>query len=179
MYNLNKMNVLIVDDNQPIRMLIRSLLLDLGVGAVEMAASGAEAWQVYRYSKPDIILLDWHLDDMSGLEVTKRIRRDPDSPRPHIPIVMTTGFTTRENVEKARDVGITEFLVKPFTVKGLARHIEHIIEKPRDFIVSTGYVGPDRRRKLMEFEEGFMKRRDDPPEKSAKIHEDDDIYDWG
>jgi len=179
MYNLNKLKVLVADDNKPMRLLIRSLLMDLGVGEVIATSTGEDTWQSFIFSKPDIILLDWNLGDIDGVKLTQKIRQSGNEYNNAIPIVMSTGFTTRENVEAARDAGVTEFLVKPFTVKGLARHMEHIIEKPRKFITSKNYIGPDRRRKRVDVNATNMKRSDDPPPPSKKKKKDDKdgIYD--
>ena len=146
-YKLSRIRVLVIDDNTPIRMLIRSLLLDLGVGVVDMAAGAEEGWESFIRYKPDIIFVDWHMDSMDGVEFTMRVRRDSDSPNPTIPIIMMTGFTNKERVFLARDAGVTEFLIKPFTVQGLSRHLSHVIENPRQFVVSPNFVGPDRRRR--------------------------------
>lgn len=146
-YKLSRIRILVIDDNQPIRMLIRSLLLDLGVGVVDMAGSADEGWREYIRHKPDIIFVDWRMEDMDGLDFTYRVRRDEESPTPTIPIIMMTGFTNKERVFQARDAGVTEFLIKPFTVQGLSRHLSHVIENPRQFIVSPNFVGPDRRRR--------------------------------
>lgn len=146
-YKLSRIRVLVIDDNQPIRMLIRSLLLDLGVGVVDMSDNGEHGWREYIKHKPDIIFVDWKMENSDGIEFTKRVRQDSDSPTPTIPIIMMTGFTNKERVFQARDVGVTEFLIKPFTVQGLSRHLTHVIENPRQFVVSPNFVGPDRRRR--------------------------------
>src|SRR5690606_3649140 len=75
------------------------------------------------------------------------IRTSPDSPNRYVPIVMLTGHTDREEVEAARDMGITEFASKPFTAKPLTDRIMRIIENPRSFIITNRYTGPDRRRR--------------------------------
>jgi CheY-like chemotaxis protein len=166
-YKLSRIRVLVIDDNQPIRMLIRSLLLDLGVGVVDMADTGERGWIEYTRHKHDIIFVDWKMDNMAGIEFTKRVRQDPESPVPTVPIILTTGFTNKERVFQARDVGVTEFLIKPFTVQGLSRHLTHVIENPRQFVVSPEFVGPDRRRRH-DAAEAHRKRRKADQEKKKK-----------
>jgi len=167
-YNLGRIRVLVIDDNQPIRTLIRSLLLDFGVGVVDVAASGEEGWENYKKYKPDIIFVDWRMEDMDGLEFTMKIRRDEESPTPTVPVIMMTGFTNKERVFQARDSGVTEFLIKPFTVQGLSRHLSHVIENPRQFIVAPGFVGPDRRRRNDPEMASQSRRKSDEVEKKKK-----------
>jgi DNA-binding NtrC family response regulator len=73
-----------------------------------------------------------------------------------------TGYSQKKRVIAARDSGITEFLVKPFTAKALYQRIETMIEKPRLFVKSDSYFGPDRRRKR-EGDYGGPERRADQP----------------
>jgi DNA-binding response OmpR family regulator len=76
-------------------------------------------------------------------------------------IVMMTGYSHKIRVEEARDVGVTEFLVKPFRARDLYARIEQLIEKPRRFVEAEAFFGPDRRRRKMKAEEyKGPKRRD-------------------
>jgi len=169
-YNLRKLRVLIIDDNMPIRMLVRSLLLDLGFGAVDVAATAEDGWAVYFLHKPDLILLDWRMEgSMDGLQFTRRVRQELGSPRPRVPIIMMTGFANKQLVLDARDAGVTEILIKPFTVQTLIKHLTHIIENPRDFIVAPKFTGPDRRRRSAEVPEEKKKRTADKKAKADTV----------
>ncbi len=170
-YNLKKLRVLIIDDNMPIRMLVRSLLLDLGFGSVEVAATAEDGWAIYFLHKPDLILLDWRMEGgMDGLEFTRRVRTQLGSPKPRVPIIMMTGFASKKVVLDARDAGVTEILIKPFTVQTLIKHLTHIIENPRDFIVAPKFTGPDRRRRKDSVPDEKKKRMADKvlPDKRPK-----------
>jgi len=169
-YNLRKLRVLIIDDNMPIRMLVRSLLLDLGFGAVDAAATAEDGWAVYVLHKPDLILLDWRMEGaMDGLQFTRRVRQELGSPKPRVPIILMTGFASKQLVLEARDVGVTEILIKPFTVQTLIKHLTHIIENPRDFIVAPKFTGPDRRRRKASVPDEQKKRKVDKSDKSGGI----------
>lgn len=146
-YRLKNLRVLVIDDNMPVRMLIRSILVDLGFANVDMAENTAQGWELYCEQLPDVILVDWRMDQDDALEFIKRIRRDPYSPAKDTPVIMMTGYTNKERVLQARDAGITEFLIKPFTVDTLVNHFTHLIEKPRDFVIAQNFIGPDRRRR--------------------------------
>lgn len=160
-YNLENIRVLVIDDNMPIRMLIRMLLLDLGIGHVDIAASGEEGLDKYNFSKPDIIMVDWRMEKMDGVAFTRALRQSSGAHAHQVPILMMTGFTNKEKVFQARDAGITEFLIKPFTVEALIKHIGHIIEHPRDFVHTEEFDGPDRRRRLAEVPPQEKKRQTD------------------
>ena len=160
-YNLENFRVLVVDDNMPIRMLIRMLLLDLGIGHVDIAADGEEGLDKYNTLKPDIVMVDWRMDKMDGIQFTKTLRQSEDKQAHQVPILMMTGFTNEDKVCQARDAGITEFLIKPFTVEALVQHITHVIERPRDFVHANDFDGPDRRRKHKDVPPEAKKRQAD------------------
>ena len=87
------------------------------------------------------------MSPMDGIELTRMIRRHQLSPNRMVPIILITGYSAWPRVEEARDAGVTEFLVKPFTAHDLARRVAHVINKPRDFIETQDFFGPDRRRR--------------------------------
>jgi two-component system, chemotaxis family, chemotaxis protein CheY len=145
--DFRKLSVLVVEDNQHMRQLIVQVLRAMGVVDVFQADGGQRALVMVRQNKPDVIVTDWLMDPMDGLELTRRIRSDPDSPARLAPIILMTGYSAHARVTQARDIGVTEFLVKPFTAEALAKRIAHVINMPRDFIAAPLYAGPDRRRK--------------------------------
>ena len=102
---------------------------------------------------------------MDGLELVEKIRKDPKSPNRTVPIIMVSGFCAPERISKARDVGTTEFIVKPFSSDDLAKRIAHTVNNPRDFIVTPHFVGPDRRRKDNPNFEGESSRQKDTDKK--------------
>lgn len=160
-YKLKNIRILLLNDNLPLRNLIRNLLLDLGFGHVDVADHEAMAWQMYRDLIPDIIIVDWRMDKNREMELVRRIRSDYTSPVPHIPIIVVTGHTHKERVVYARDMGVTEFLTKPFTIQNLVKYLMHIIEKPRDFVIAPRFVGPDRRRRIDRIDHAELKRKKD------------------
>jgi two-component system, chemotaxis family, chemotaxis protein CheY len=155
--NLANLSVLVVEDNQHMRQLLISVLKSLGIVNAFQAGSGDRALQIIRADKPDIILTDWQMEPMDGLELVRRIRSDAKNPCRLAPIILMTGYSAQARVMRARDTGVTEFLVKPFTATALAKRITHVINMPRDFIAAPAYTGPDRRRKRDD--KGAEKRR--------------------
>lgn len=144
---LDQISFLIADDCAPTRQLVRAILRGFGITMVREAESGDEAMQAIQARLPDVLITDWAMEPMTGLQLTKLIRTHQDSPNPFMPIIMMTGYSARDRVFRARDAGVTEFLVKPVSPRGLFSRIQAIVEKPRPFIRVGAYFGPDRRRR--------------------------------
>jgi CheY-like chemotaxis protein len=139
-------NVLIADPDDKIRVLVRDVLSSIGITNINFALNGEEAIRMLRQQEIDILITDWRMAPIDGIQLIDYIRGHKDSPNPFLPIIMLTGKAERADVMKARDTGVTEFLVKPFTAKLLYERIVLMVENPRSFILSDSYKGPDRRR---------------------------------
>jgi two-component system chemotaxis response regulator CheY len=155
------LKVLVVEDNQHMRSLLRSLLNSLGVRDVHEAGNGGTALDVLREKKCDLILTDLAMQPMDGLEFARDVRTSDKSSNPFVPIIMITGHTEKHRVVAARDAGVTEFLAKPITAQSLFTRIAEIVERPRAFVRCDNYFGPDRRRRTLENYAGPWRRHDD------------------
>ncbi|HBR69450.1 MAG TPA: response regulator [Rhodospirillaceae bacterium] len=160
-YNFGRLSVLVVEDTVPMRKLICSVLETMGVGSVHTAENGQQGYERFCKERPDIVITDWHMEPVNGLELVEKIRGNSDSPNRTVPIVMMTGYSSMPRVSSARDRGATEFLVKPFSASDLTKRIAHVINKPRDFVELEGYFGPDRRRRAIENYSGPLRRATD------------------
>ena len=107
------LRVLVVEDNQHMRTLLRSLLNSLNIRDICEAGNGATALELLAEKKCDLVLTDLAMKPMDGLQFTRELRQSEQSANPFIPIIMISGHTERHRVEAARDAGITEFLAKP------------------------------------------------------------------
>ena len=145
-YGLGNLNILLVDDDRSMRLLIHDILKAFGVGDVRTAVDGSAALQEMRYYAADIVILDWLMEPMDGMEFLKRIRTADDTPNAYVPIIMLTAYTEISRVQACRDAGITEFLAKPVAPEAIYSRIISIIENQRSYVKSDGYFGPDRRR---------------------------------
>jgi two-component system chemotaxis response regulator CheY len=145
-YNLENLRILVVDDNMHVRKLVRTILHALGIRDVDVASDGMSGFEAFIRREYDVIITDFEMKPLTGIEFVDLVRTSRKSPNPYIPIVMVTAFTDKDRVTKARDHGVTEFLAKPFTVESLLARLTAIIEKPRPFIKTDTYFGPDRRR---------------------------------
>ncbi len=160
-YDFGNITILVVEDNQPMLDITKSLLLTFGVGQVIGAKDGEVGFEKYKQHNPDIIIADWMMKPVDGISLTRRIRNDPSSPNQYVPIILMTGFSEKKRVLQARDSGVTEFLVKPFNAKDLYRRIVQIVERPRQYVKSVDFFGPDRRRKKDNSYKGPFKRETD------------------
>ncbi|PCI87149.1 MAG: two-component system response regulator [Hyphomicrobiales bacterium] len=145
-YDLSDLSFLIIDDNNYMISIVKTLLRGFGVHEIHEAHDAAEAFEEFRNVPVDIILLDYAMDTLDGIEFARMVRTADDTPNPYIPIVMLSAYSERYRVTDARDVGITEFLRKPICAQDLHQRIIQVIENPRPFIRTPRYFGPDRRR---------------------------------
>ncbi len=155
---LNKLSFLVVEDILPMRNLLVSVLESMGAGKVIAAEHGGHGFAQFLKFKPDIVITDWLMEPIDGMSLIKNIRTHPSSTNRTVPIILITGYSAASRVKQARDMGVTEFLVKPFTGNDLAKRIAHIVNKPRDFVQTSKYFGPDRRRKKGDEYQGPKKR---------------------
>jgi two-component system chemotaxis response regulator CheY len=140
-------DILIADGDAAIAQIVMQSLRDLGFSGVHLARDGEQALDMMRQRKFDMVITEWGLRGMTGIELTERLRRDKNSPAPLIPIIMLTGRGEMNDVIQARDTGINEFIVKPFAIRTLFNRVEQLVDNPRQFVVSKAYVGPSRRRR--------------------------------
>jgi DNA-binding response OmpR family regulator len=109
----------------------------------------------------DIVVLDWKMKPVDGLALVKAIRDPETSPNPFLPIIMLTAYGEPSKVREARDAGVTEFMVKPFSAEALYRRLAVIVNRPRPFVRTKAFFGPDRRRMEAAFD--GPERREDAP----------------
>lgn len=156
---LAQVRVLIADDDRRIAILVRSILESLGFTQISVAKDGSQALEMLRTEKSDMLITDWQMSPMDGINLVKYLRTSDDSPNRFLPVIMLTGNADRQDVEVARDAGVTEFVVKPFSAKTLCDRIVLLIENPRSFVMTKRFVGPDRRRRSLLPPDGTEKRR--------------------
>ncbi len=144
--DFKSLRFLVVDDNAHMRRILRTLLHGFGAREVYEAEDGAAGLEAFNHFVPDIVITDWAMPIFDGLELTQMIRQHGANANPYVPIIMMTGHSEKRRVTAARDAGITEFLAKPVSAKGLYERIVNVIVNPRPFIRTKTYFGPDRRR---------------------------------
>ncbi len=145
--DISRLNVLLVDDNSYMRALLKQILSAFGVRSIVECSDGSDAIRMMKDLPIDIVIADWMMEPVDGLDMTRLLRTAKDSPNPLVPIILLTGHTERHRVEEARDSGVTEFLSKPVSAKSVYDRIQQIVEKPRGFVRAERFSGPDRRRR--------------------------------
>ena len=158
---LQAIQVLIVDDNQHMRAIASAILQSAGIRKIREVSDGAAALEALREAPVDIAIVDFNMFPLDGVEFTRLVRNSPDSPNPYLPIIMMTGHSEKHRVMEARDSGVTEFVVKPITAKAVFDRIQACIIRPRSFVKTDGYFGPDRRRSANPSYKGPMRRATD------------------
>jgi CheY-like chemotaxis protein len=161
-YDLLK--ILLVDDNHYMRVLLAEILRAIGVSRIYEANDGAEGLQMMRDNPVDIVMTDLSMQPLDGIDFVRLLRNSPDSPNPTVPVIMITGHSTIARVNEARDAGVTEFLAKPLTARGVIERLHEVIEHPRPFVRSGDYFGPERRRRHDPTYKGPFRRATDTAE---------------
>ncbi len=118
-------NVLIVDDQKSIRSLVRSGLSQLGVVHIAEAADGVEAMKSLLINPVHLIISDFNMPNMDGLDLLKAVRENPPTAR--TAFIMLTGRADRELVQRAVQLGVNNYLVKPFNVQVLKSKVEQVL----------------------------------------------------
>lgn len=151
-YNIEKVNFLVIEDSDHMRSLVRNILNALGVQYIREARDVPGAYELLGAFPIDIIICDWQMMPVSGLDFVKQLRANKESPYRFMPIIMLTAHSEAKRVTEARDAGVNEFVIKPIAAKTLYTRIREIIKNPRPFIETRDYFGPDRRRKQARYD---------------------------
>lgn len=175
---LRDITIMVVEDQEFTANLLRKMLRVLGASDVHLFDNGEDAWNYYRSNPVDLVITDWQMSPVNGIKLAQLIRKNPESPNTFVPIIMVTAFREREHVFKARDAGVTEYVIKPVSPKGLFSRIEAVIERPRRFVRVGEFFGPDRRRHHGEFKgpdrrgQGAPAKKPDPKTAAATRKQD-------
>jgi len=121
--DLEKINVLIVDDSKTMLRIIKNTLIRIGVKNIDSAENGEEAFKLFKDKDYDIVLTDWNMPVMNGYQLVLAIRKINQN----IPIVMITTEGGKAEVIKALKAGVNNYIVKPFTPQILKEKLQAII----------------------------------------------------
>lgn len=115
------MQILIVDDYKTMLRIIRNLLKQLGFNNVDEATDGSQALQKLRDKKYGLVISDWNMEPMSGLQLLKEVRAD--NRLSDLPFIMVTAESKSENVVAAKAAGVTNYIIKPFNAATLKQKL--------------------------------------------------------
>jgi two-component system chemotaxis response regulator CheY len=120
-----RVKILVVDDYPTMRRIVRNLLDQIGFKDVEEAGNGVEALEKIKVSRYDMVISDWNMEPMTGLELLKHVRAD--SALAKTPFIMVTAESKTENVIAAKQAGASQYIVKPFTAETLKAKIASVV----------------------------------------------------
>lgn len=123
--------VLVVDDESAIREMLGFILMREGYN-YQTATNAEQAWRRIKESLPDIILLDWMLPGMSGVELARRLKREPDTR--HLPLIMLTARDDEEDKIRGLNVGADDYITKPFSPAELTARIKAVLRRSAPLI---------------------------------------------
>ncbi len=152
-YNLEKLRVLVIDDSQYMVKIIKTLLDAMGIEAVRGIDCPSNIFSELKNWQPDLVITDYIMEPINGLQLIHRIRNQVSDPKRFIPIILLTGYAHEHVVTDARfHAGADAVLVKPVSVQRLYSCIVSVYESQRTFVQTATYFGPDRRVKDRPFE---------------------------
>ena len=119
------MSVLIVDDYATMLRIIKNLLKQIGFANVDEATDGGQALQMMRLKKYGLVISDWNMQPMTGIEFLREVRKDNDL-KP-TPFIMVTAESKAENVVEAKSSGVSNYIIKPFSSEILKQKISSVL----------------------------------------------------
>jgi two-component system chemotaxis response regulator CheY len=122
-----RMKVLVVDDFATMRKIVRNILKQIGFENIMEAEDGNAALRLIKNEPVGLVVTDWNMPNMTGLDLLKAIRQDPQIA--NLPVLMVTAEGLKENVMDAVKAGVNNYVVKPFTAEVLQEKLETIFKK--------------------------------------------------
>lgn len=119
------MKVLIVDDYKTMLRVLHNLLCQMNFTNIEEAEDGAEAFQKLQSDTYGLVISDWNMEPMSGMDLLKEVRAD-DAMK-DLPFIMITAESSSENVIAAKEAGVSDYIVKPFTAETLQTKLVSVL----------------------------------------------------
>ncbi len=163
------LRILVADGSAFQRRLTTEMLRAAGRVQIDYAENIEQCLMALGYCQPDVLIADWDIDDGSGLTLVKRIRAgEAGDDFRKLAIVMVATRNSSNDVQNARNAGIDEFVLRPFSTQTILKRIAEVRARRRDFVESTRYVGPCRRRRVVaDAYDGPRRRMFDAVDKQA------------
>ncbi|MBW1739587.1 MAG: chemotaxis response regulator CheY [Deltaproteobacteria bacterium] len=121
------MKILVVDDFATMRRIVKNVLRQIGFTNIVEADDGSTALGVLKKDKIDLIISDWNMPKVNGLELLKAVRGDESTK--NLPFIMVTAEAQKDSVVQAVQAGVSNYVVKPFTAEALKEKLEKVFSK--------------------------------------------------
>ena len=143
--DIKTLHVLIVGGRPHAVTTLRTIFGIIGLTKVSAVVDSVRAIDCLREERIDVVFCDEHADHVNGIPFPKAARRAPGVPNPMLPIFLVFSSPIRPQIERARDDGITDVVVRPVSAATIIRKLRAATLCPRPFIVAGSFFGPDRR----------------------------------
>ncbi len=162
---IQSLDIMVIDDSDSMLRLFRTCLTAFGIPSVRVFNSSYEAMVAMRDNPPDMVLIDWRMGPMTGIELLHHMRRVENPETCHIAVIMVTGHGSANYVREAMLAGAQQFLVKPVSPRTLFDRIAWVTEDERIM------VQKDRRFVIKGVEERLAWQRSAPPPREVRQEE--------
>lgn len=119
------LQILVVDDQSTIRTILKSQLRGMGYTRISEASDGESAFDILKTKVIDLVISDWNMPFMNGYELLKAVRADDSLA--DTPFILTSGAPSNDNITKALQLKVNQFMLKPFTLAVLEEKIKQVI----------------------------------------------------
>ncbi|HAA91235.1 MAG: hypothetical protein CMM48_01640 [Rhodospirillaceae bacterium] len=143
----DQLRILHLADNPHAGRILRNVLDAFDIKSIQECVSPKEAYEMAQCHPYDLGIVEWVDHPAEAIDLVTKIRRDPESNNPFLPLIMTVENADPNVVTQARDAGVNEMVARPMSLKALSSRMDYIFDKPRPFVRSERYFGPCRRRK--------------------------------
>jgi CheY-like chemotaxis protein len=150
--NLAALSFLVVGNNAQERQAAKTILHTLGARNIRLVQDGSEAITEMKRFPADVVLCEWDMSPVNGLQFTQRIRAEGKGIGQFAAIIALCGELSQQLVVEARDVGVNDFIATPMSIGSVTSRLHRVFDNPRDFVRSDTYFGPDRRCRDAAFE---------------------------
>jgi CheY-like chemotaxis protein len=151
-----RLKVLIVDDSAEMRRMLEALLAAMGIGETICAPDGNAGLRMFAERAPDVVITDGAMQPMDGYAMTRAIRAMRGAPAdkarnqgPDIPVLMLSGHVGSDMLARARDDGVTDYIVKPVSPQLLYERLLEAVARPVHVVETATYRGPSPTRRLV------------------------------
>ncbi|WP_020590903.1 response regulator [Kiloniella laminariae] len=126
-YDLSALNVMVIDDNVHMLRIVKTIFHAMAISRVRYLSNAKDAYAELRRAQPDIIITDWEMKPVNGLEFTRQLR-SKGGYYSRVPIILLTGHTEYERVMEAIQSGVSDVLAKPVSIEILYRRLCRIVD---------------------------------------------------